>query len=91
MPSVTDYATVAGVVVGIFLINLPFGFWRAGLRKFSMSWFIAIHAPVPLVIALRYLLGLPFSWTNLPFFVAAYFAGQAVGVRIARRRAIRSE
>jgi hypothetical protein len=87
---VTDYATVGSAVAGIFLINLPFGYWRAGLRKLSVPWFIAIHAPVPLVIALRFALGLPFSWTNLPFFVAAYFAGQAVGVRVARRRRTRS-
>ena len=82
----TDLPALATVAAATFLINLPFGYWRAGLRKLSAPWFVAIHAPVPLVIALRYALGLTFSWVNLPFLVAAYFAGQAVGVRIARRR-----
>ncbi|HSN72316.1 MAG TPA: hypothetical protein VLT59_12450 [Steroidobacteraceae bacterium] len=86
----TELSIVATVAAGIFLINLPFGYWRAGLKKMSPPWFVAIHAPVPLVIALRYAMGLPFSWVNLPFFVAAYFAGQAVGSRIARRRGLRS-
>ncbi|HSQ09327.1 MAG TPA: hypothetical protein VLN25_01745, partial [Burkholderiaceae bacterium] len=33
-------------------------YWRAGLRKFSPAWFVAIHAPVPLVFGLRFALGL---------------------------------
>ncbi|HSF78602.1 MAG TPA: hypothetical protein VLA38_08295 [Steroidobacteraceae bacterium] len=70
----------------IFLVNLPFGYWRAGLKKFSAGWFVAIHAPVPLVVALRWGLGLPFSWSTLPLFVAAYFAGQFLGSRLRNRR-----
>lgn len=70
----------------IFLVNLPFGYWRAGLKKFSAGWFVAIHAPVPLVVALRWGLGLPFSWDTLPLFVAAYFAGQFLGSRLRNRR-----
>ena len=70
----------------IFLVNLPFGYWRAGLNKFSAGWFVAIHAPVPLVVALRWGLGLPFSWSTLPLFVAAYFAGQFLGSRLRNRR-----
>ena len=31
---------------------------------------------MPMVIALRFALGLPFRWKILPFFVAAYFGGQ---------------
>lgn len=73
----------AGLIV--FALNLPFGYWRAGLRKFSPAWFVAIHAPVPLVIALRWLLGLPFEWSTLPLFVAAYFAGQWAGARLRNR------
>jgi hypothetical protein len=69
----------------IFTLNLPFGYWRAGLRKLSPAWFVAIHAPVPLVVALRFALGLPFRWTTLPLFVAAYFAGQSLGARLRQR------
>jgi hypothetical protein len=70
----------------VFLLNLPFGYWRGGLRKLSAAWFVAIHAPVPLVVALRWGLGLPFRWSTLPLFVAAYFAGQWAGARLRRRR-----
>jgi hypothetical protein len=70
----------------VFCLNLPFGYWRAGLQKLSPRWFVAIHAPVPMVIALRWVLGLPFRWSTLPLFVAAYFAGQFVGARLRARR-----
>lgn len=73
-------------LVATFVINLPFGYWRAVLRKFSPTWFVAIHAPVPIVIGLRFALGLPFRWAALPLFVAAYFGGQFVGSRWRLRR-----
>ncbi len=69
-------------IAATFLVNLPFGWWRAGLRKLSPAWFVAIHAPVPIVIGLRWALGLPFRWALLPLFVAAYFGGQFVGSRL---------
>ena len=84
MPQLPEYAAALLVT---FAINLPFGYWRGGLRKFSPAWFVAIHAPVPLVIALRFGLGLPFRWGALPLFVAAYFGGQFVGNRLRLRAA----
>jgi hypothetical protein len=67
-------------------VNLPFGYWREGTAKFSPAWFVAVHAAVPLIIALRYLLDLEWRLAALPFTVAAYFAGQALGARWRRRR-----
>lgn len=78
MSQLTAYAIA---MVATFAINLPFGYWRGGLSKFSPAWFVAIHAPVPLVVALRFALGLKFRWVALPFFVASYFSGQYVGSR----------
>ena len=74
-------AAYALAFAATFTINVPFGYWRAGLRKFSPAWFVAIHAPVPMVIGLRFALGLPFRWAVLPLFVAAYYGGQALGSR----------
>jgi hypothetical protein len=64
------------------LVNLPFGYWRAGTRKFSPAWFVAVHGPVPLVVAARLLLGVGFRWANIPVLVAAFFAGQLAGGRL---------
>lgn len=72
---------LAALVTGIFLINLPFGYWRAGVRKFSPAWFVAVHAAVPLIVLMRMGLGVEWRLATLPVFVVAYFAGQAAGAR----------
>jgi hypothetical protein len=76
------------IAIGVtFIINVPFGYWRAGVRRFSPQWFVAVHAAVPMVIALRFALGLPFRWSMFPLFVAAYFGGQFAGSRLRLQRA----
>jgi hypothetical protein len=69
----------------VFLLNLPFGFWRARSRRFSGPWFVAIHAPVALSVGLRLLVGMRFMFTTLPVFVGAFFLGQSLGGRLRSR------
>lgn len=76
--------TLLLVAFAVFLVNLPFGWWRAGLRKFSFLWMVAIHAPIPLVVALRLLSGLGFQWFSYPILVSAFFLGQWAGKRAGR-------
>ena len=70
------------VALLVFLINLPFGYWRASVRKFSTQWFLAVHLPVPLVIALRIFSGLGWKLLSFPVLVGAFFLGQFVGGRL---------
>ena len=83
-------ARIALVAVAILLVNVPFGYWRAGVRKFSPKWFVAVHAPVPIAIGLRLATGLGFRWSLLPVFIAAYFGGQVLGARLRAQRAAAS-
>ncbi|MDO8687450.1 MAG: hypothetical protein Q7K41_02555 [Dehalococcoidales bacterium] len=68
----------------VLALNLPFGYWRRRktLRKFSLRWFLSIHAPVPLVAAIRVFGGL--GWHPLTFvvLVGAFAAGQFLGGRL---------
>jgi hypothetical protein len=82
----TEPLAYLAALLGTFALNLPLGYWREGVRKFSPQWFVAVHAAVPLVVALRLALGLPFRWSMLPLFVAAYFGGQFAGSRWRLRR-----
>lgn len=77
-------ALVALVALAVFLLNMPFGYWRQGVRKFSWRWFLAIHVPVPAVVGLRLWAGL--SWHFIPVFVVAFFAGQRLGAALRQRR-----
>lgn len=72
------------VAVLILFLNLPFGFWRAGVRRFSPRWFVAVHAPTPLAVALRSLVGVGWRMRLMPLFVGAFFAGQFLGGRARR-------
>ena len=70
------------VAAEVLLLNLPFGFWRAAVRKFSLPWILAVHAPVPFVIALRYYSGLGWRIETFPVMVGAFFAGQFLGGKL---------
>ncbi len=63
----------------VFLLNLPFGYWRANVKKFSRPWFLSVHAPVPLVIALRVFSGLGWQLITFPVMIGAFFVGQVAG------------
>jgi len=63
----------------VFVINIPFGYWRKTENKFSVQWFLAIHIPVVISILLRYLSDIPFKWENLILFIFVFVAGQFTG------------
>jgi len=73
-----------GAAFVVLLLNLPFGFVRAGTERFSRSWFLAVHVPVPLVIGVRLLSGLGWRLGTVPFFVGAFLLGQFLGGRMRR-------
>ncbi len=66
----------------VFLLNVPFGYWRKNVSKFSTQWFLAIHIPVPVIIALRLTTGIGFAWYTYLFLVAAFFLGQLSGSKL---------
>lgn len=70
------------VAIIVLLFNVPFGYWRAGVRKFSTQWILAIHSPVPFIIALRIFAGLGWRFITFPVLIGAFFAGQFLGGRI---------
>ena len=74
------------VALAVFVINLPFGYWRAGVPKLSRQWFLAVHLPVPAVIALRIFSGLGWQLISFPVLVGAFFLGQLVGGKLRRTK-----
>jgi hypothetical protein len=77
---------IAVVAALITFVNVPFGFRRAGLRKFSPWWSVAVHAPIPLAVGLRMSVGLGFQAKTLPIFIGADLVGQVAGARLRRLR-----
>ncbi len=76
------------LAVAVLLINIPFGYWREGVRKFSPAWFVAVHAAVPIIILIRYVANIEWKLAALPITVFAYFFGQYLGARFRRNRVV---
>jgi hypothetical protein len=70
---------IASVAASVLVLNLPFGYWRANEPKLSKRWFLAIHLPVPFVIAIRVFSGLGFQLITFPIMIGAFFGGQLIG------------
>jgi hypothetical protein len=84
----TTLLVVAAIVV---VVNLPFGYWRANVRKFSAAWFLSVHGPVPAVVLVRIVAGVGFSFLTVPVLFGAFFSGQLLGSRIFSWRRSRTE
>jgi hypothetical protein len=74
--------TLPEVALIIFFFNIPFGYWRANVKKFSIQWVLAIHIPVPVVIAFRFFAGIGFAFITYPVLICAFFGGQFTGSKI---------
>ena len=58
-------------------VNLPFGYYREGVPRFSARWFLAVHLPVPLIIIMR--IGSGQGWSLVPLMFVCDVLGQIMG------------
>jgi hypothetical protein len=65
-------------------LNVPLGMWKEHTKKFSLSWFAAVHAAVPFIAMLRKSVLMPKSAMVLT--IAASILGQVIGSRAERIR-----
>ncbi|KAL7590559.1 hypothetical protein Lser_V15G36351 [Lactuca serriola] len=74
------------LVIGVMgmAANVPLGIWREHTKKFSPSWFAAVHAAVPFIAMLRKSVLMPKS--AMAFTIAASVLGQVIGSRAERYR-----
>jgi len=77
------------LTVFVFVINIPFGYWRANVRKFSLQFLLAIHFPILFIVAFRILSGSGFEILTFLFTVPTFFLGQLAGSRLYLSRKLR--
>ena len=75
-------ASLIYISVLVFVLNIPFGYWRANVKSYSAQWFLAIHIPVPFIVAFWLLFDLGFHLETYVFMVGAFFLGQRLGAFI---------
>jgi hypothetical protein len=69
-------------IIFVFVLNTPFGYWRANVKKFSLQWIFAIHIPVPFIIAFRIFAELGWEFYTFPILISAFFLGQYIGGKL---------
>jgi len=77
---------LAIITILIFIFNIPFGYWRENVKKFSFQWALAVHIPVPFIILTRIYANVGFAWYTYVLFVGAFFLGHKMGAFILNRR-----
>ncbi len=77
---ISKFALIFGLFSMTFMINLPFGFLRGKVRKYSFKWFLYIHLPIPFIFLARTSSHLDYRY--IPLFVVAAIFGQLLGGRI---------
>jgi hypothetical protein len=70
----------------IFVLNIPFGYWRANVKKYSIQWILSIHLPIPFIILLRIYSGIGFKFITYPILIGAFFLGQLSGSHLFKRK-----
>ena len=73
-----------GLILSAVMINIPLGYIRQGVPKFSFAWYFYIHISIPLIIYLRIKSG--YSWKFIPLTLVGALLGQLIGGWIRRRR-----
>jgi len=77
------YLPLLGLIALSIIVNIPLGFLRQAVEKFSFAWYFYVHISIPLVIYLRIKSG--YSWKFIPLTLAGAVIGQIIGGRIRRR------
>ncbi len=76
-----DTSSTLAIVIALCslttMINLIFGFFRNRTRKYSINWFLCIHAPIPFIFLARTFSHLGVVY--IPLFVLAALTGQILG------------
>ena len=73
---------IISVALVVIILNIPFGYWRSNVKKFSLEWVFAIHIPVPFIITFRIISHLGWQLYTFPILISAFFLGQFVGGKI---------
>ena len=80
------YLNLAIVTLLTFILNVPFGYWRSKVKKFSFLWFLYVHLPIPFIVLMRFGFHLGFQWWTYPFLVGAFFSGQLFGKKLGNKK-----
>jgi hypothetical protein len=66
----------------VFVINIPFGYWRSNTKSRTIEWFATIHIPVLIIIIMRFMFSFDYSVISVLVNVFSFILGQSIGMRL---------
>jgi len=63
-----------------YILNIPLGYLRAPLKKFSFLWFVYVHAAIPIIVAFRLFFNISIKFA--PIFIFLAILGQITGSKL---------
>src|SRR3990172_5932998 len=66
----------------VYILYIPFGYWRTNVERFSPQWFLAIHLPVPFIILPRIYSHTGFEFYTYPLMILSFSIGLFFGSKI---------
>ena len=72
-----------------FTLNLPLGYIRGPVKKYTFKWFLYIHLAIPLIFLLRRYFGLGVEM--IPVNITLSVIGQIIGGKIYKKRLKKGE
>jgi hypothetical protein len=66
----------------VFLINIPFGYWRANTKSRSIEWLATIHIPVIIIIFIRFQFDIDFTIISVLTNIFSFISGQYIGMKL---------
>lgn len=79
MPSNTEIILLG---LTVFLINIPFGYWRANTKSRSIEWLATIHIPVIMIIFIRFQFDIDFTIISVLTNIFSFILGQFIGMKL---------
>ena len=77
-----EYLLLLGLIALAIIVNIPLGYFRQAVQKFSFAWYFYVHISIPLIVYLRIKSG--YSWKFIPLTIGAAVIGQIIGGRVRR-------
>jgi len=79
----TPNIIISAIGLIAFAINIPLGYLRTGVKKFSFLWFLYIHLSIPLIAYMR--IRNRVNLITIPLFITSAVAGQLFGGKMGKR------
>jgi len=72
------------IFLAFFILNIPFGYLKAGVKKLGIKWFLYLHIPIAIEFLVRRYFNM--SYYYIPIFMILLLLGQKFGAYLYKKK-----